>query len=530
MNKDKKEVDDYLNEVSYAYDPSYIPTEFALDFINFIKLVNDNRGEENKSPIIHLKMLDTLTHKGNTINLCARGMAKTTVFGEYFMLYIAVYGELPGFGDVNYMLYVTDSIENGVKSMRDNLETRIKNSSFLQEYLTEYKITESYWVFTNKNGHTLAVNGYGAGTGIRGTKKQNSRPQIAILDDLLSDKDATSPTVIQDIENTVYKAVLHALHPKRRKIIWSGTPFNKKDPLYKAVESGAFNVNVFPVCEKFPCSKEEFRGAWEDRFSYEFVKEQYDTAVATGTVQAFNQELMLRIMSDEDRLITKSEIQWYCLPDLLERKSSFNFYITTDFAVSDKQSADYSVISVWAYSNNGDFYWVDGTVKRQTIDKTIEDLFNFNSVYKPVQVGIEITGQQSGFIDLIQKECMRRNNYINFAKEPGSTKFGIRPNTNKMVRFQSVLPWFKLHKFYFPKELENDPRMVEFMEELLLSSPSGFKSKHDDCIDTVSMLSNMSLWKPNVDIKPTRSPDNVYSLRFYMEDETVDSDISSYIV
>ena len=529
----KREVDDYLNSVSYAPDPTYVPTEFALDFINFIKLVNADRGgEENKTPIMHLHMLDTLMQKGNTINLCYRGSAKSTVFGEYEILYIAVYGKLPEFGDVSYILYVTDSIENGVKSMRDNLENRIKNSTFLQEYIPQYKITESYWEFTNKDGHVLAVNGYGAGTGIRGTKKKGVRPRIAILDDLLSDKDATSPTVIQDIENTVYKAVFHALHPTRRKVIWCGTPFNKKDPLYKAVESGAWNVNVFPVCEKFPCDKKEFRGAWEDRFPYEYVKDLYDTAVATGTVAAFNQELMLRIMSDEDRLITRSEIPWYCLRDLIERKPSFNFYITTDFAVSDKESADYSVISVWAYSNNGDFYWVDGTVKRQTIDKSIEDLFNFNTVYKPVQVGIEITGQQSGFIDLIQKECLRRNNFINFARENGAAKPGIRPNTNKLVRFQSVVPWFKLHKFYFPQELESDPRMVEFLEELLLTSPSGFKSKHDDCLDTISMLSKLNLWKPNteIEISPKEREDNVFKLRYFQEDENSSPGISAYLV
>lgn len=529
----KKEVDDYLNEVSYAYDPTYMPSEFALDFINFIKLVNP-KGEENKTPIMHLHMLDTLVSPGNSINLCYRGSAKSTLMAEYLFLYIGVYGRLPGFGDVTYMLYVTDSIENGVKSMRDNLETRINNSPFLQEYLdmSKTKITESYWLLCNKKGHVLSINGYGAGTGIRGTKKQNKRPQIAILDDLLSDKDATSPTILQDIENTVYKAVFHALHPQHRKIIWCGTPFNKKDPLYKAVESGAWNVNVFPVCEKFPCSREEFKGAWEDRFSYDYIKDQYDLALATGTIQAFNQELMLRIMSDEDRLITRNEIQWYCLKDLVERKSNFNFYITTDFAVSDKQSADYSVISVWAYSNNGDFFWVDGVVKRQTIDKSIDDLFNFNSVYKPIQVGIEVTGQQGGFIDIIQRECMRRNSFINFARQKDSTKLGIRPTTNKLVRFQSVLPWFKLHKFYFPKELEDDPRMVEFVEELLLASPSGFKSKHDDCIDTISMLSQMSLWKPNTEIDTVKPEEgNVYSLRYYHEDEdTYRSDISSYFV
>ena len=45
-----KEVDEYLNEVSYKPDPNYIPSEFALDFVNFIKLVNADRGgEENKN-------------------------------------------------------------------------------------------------------------------------------------------------------------------------------------------------------------------------------------------------------------------------------------------------------------------------------------------------------------------------------------------------------------------------------------------------------------------------------------------------
>ena len=428
------------------------------------------------------------------------------------------------------MLYVSDSMDNGVKSMKDSLESRYNNSEFLQEYIPQAKFTENYWKFTNKEGHTFVVNGYGANTGIRGTKKQGVRPQIAVLDDLLSDKDAKSKAVLEDIENTVYKAVTHALHPTHHKIIWCGTPFNKRDPLYKAVESGAWVVNVYPVCEKFPCTKEEFKGSWEDRFTYEYVKSKYDTAMATGTIQAFNQELMLRIMSDEDRLINLNEIQWFSLKDLMKNKNSFNYYITTDFAVSDKESADYSCISVWAYSNNGDLYWVDGTVKRQTIDKSIEDLFIFNTLYNPVQVGIEVTGQQGGFIDIIQRECLRRNQFINLAREKGATKAGIRPNTNKFIRFNSVVPWFKLHKFYFPEELREDPRMMEAVEEITLVSPSGFLSRHDDFLDTISMLSKLNLWKPSVETKVHLESNNVYSINRFDEDSNDESGYSSYIV
>jgi hypothetical protein len=200
--------------------------------------------------------------------------------------------------------------------------------------------------------------------------------------------------VIAAVEDTVYKAVNYALHPTKNMIIWSGTPFNAKDPLYKAVESGAWKVNVFPVCEQFPCSREDFRGSWPDRFTYEYVKTQYDDAVKNGNLATFNQELMLRIMSEEDRMVQDGDIAWYKIDAVLRNKSRFNFYITTDFATSERQKADYSVISVWAYNNVGDWLWVDGICKRQLMDKNIDDLFRLVQQYKPQSVGIEINGQQ----------------------------------------------------------------------------------------------------------------------------------------
>ena len=95
-------VEDYLNNTDYADDPGYVPSDFALEFVTFIKLVNGNQGEEHKTPVVHYKMLDTITDGGRrVINLCHRGAAKTTVMGEYLFLYLATYGELPGFGVVD---------------------------------------------------------------------------------------------------------------------------------------------------------------------------------------------------------------------------------------------------------------------------------------------------------------------------------------------------------------------------------------------------------------------------------------------
>ncbi len=297
----KKTIDDWLNEIDYNDDPNYVPSAFALEFVSFIKLVNGSKGEEHATPVVHYKMMDKIVGKReNTANMCSRGLAKTTIFAEYLFLYIAVYGSIPGFGDVDYALYVSDSIDNGVKKMRLRIERRCENSPFLKRYLSIAKFTDIRWYFKNKEGKEFVVTGHGAKTGVRGTVEFNTRPQLAILDDLLGDEDAKSATIIENVENTVYSAIDNALHPKKRKIIWSGTPFNAKDPLYKAIESGVWYVNVYPVCEKFPCTREEFRGAWPDRFDYDYVFNQHFKATGAGKLDSFNQELMLRIMSPAD--------------------------------------------------------------------------------------------------------------------------------------------------------------------------------------------------------------------------------------
>lgn len=521
-------VTDLLHRISYKPDPNYIPSDFALEFVNFIKLVNGAKGEENKTPVLHYRMLDQIAGKTQSIvNMLFRGSGKTAVFSEYLFLYLGVYGTLPGFGPVPLALYVSDSIENGVKNLRRNLEHRWTDSEFLQKYIPEIRFTDIRWEFINVEGKSFVAKGYGATTGVRGSKEKGQRPVLAVLDDLISDDDARSATVIARIEDTVYKAIDYALHPTRHKTIWSGTPFNSRDPLYKAVESGAWKVNVFPVCEKFPCSRKEFRGAWEDRFSYDAVLEKYTKALNAGKIETFNQELMLKIMSEEDRLIQDCDISWYKRSSVLNNKGLFNFYITTDFATSSKTSADFSVISVWAYNNNGDWLWVDGIVEKQTMDKNINALFRLAQMYNPQEVGVEVSGQQKGFIAWIREQMLVRNQYFTLASENHNGDPGIRPVTDKMQRFQIMVPLFKTNKIFFPEERRNSPEMIEAMDELTLVSKSGFKSKHDDFLDTVSQLGSLRPWKPTQTGDLSQKDD---SGLWDIEHEEETNNLASYIV
>ena len=525
----KQRLDDWLNQVSYEELDSihYMPSVFALTFMNFIKLVNGAQGESHKTPPVHLKMLDKLASPNKYIaNLCFRGAAKTSLFMEYLVLFVAMYGYLPGLGKIEGIIYVSDSMDNGVKSARRSIEFRYNNSEFLQQWIPDATITDNYLEFTNAEGHRLGVKMFGAKTGLRGTKIFGKRPVLCILDDLVSDDDAKSKAAMLAIKDTVYKGVNHALDPTRRKVVFNGTPFNTDDILIEAVESGAWDVNVWPVCEKFPCSREEFRGAWEDRFSFDYIQEQYDMALATGKLSAFYQELMLRITSEEERLVQDDEIGWYSRSQLLQNKSSFNFYTTTDFATSAKQTADDSVISHWAYNANGDWFWVDGNCEKQTMDKTIDQLFAGVSTYKPQQVGIEITGQQGAFITWLQQEMMSRNIWFNFASSEKSGAPGIRPTADKLARFNMVVPWFKARKIYFPLEMKNSIIVGKFLEQIRLTTKSGIKGK-DDCLDTISQLAYLKPWKPSESAPVTAHEVEIWEEETGRGDESA---LSSYIV
>lgn len=532
----KQSLDTWLDEIDYSFLNSsrYVPSQFSLIFMNWIKLVNGAEGESHTTPPVHLKMLDKLVQpnpvtkavNSYVANLCFRGAAKTTLFMEYFVLFCAQFGVLPNFGKVDGMIYVSDSMDNGVKSARKNIEFRYVNSPFLQEWIPQATFTDNYLEFVNKNGHRLGCKMFGAKTGLRGTKIFGKRPTVAILDDLVSDDDSKSKAAMQAIKDTVYKGVNHALDPTRRKVIFNGTPFNTEDILIEAVESGAWDVNVWPVCERFPCTREEFVGAWEDRFSYDYISEQYDMAVKTGKLAAFYQELMLRITSEEERLVQDAEIKKYSRAQLLQNRQNFNFYITTDFATSAKQTADYTVISVWAYSNNGDWFWVDGMAEKQTMEKTFNKLFYYVASYGPQQVGVEVTGQQGAFISLLQKEMLDRNCFFNFASDQAGGAPGVRPQVDKLSRFNLVVPLFKMGKVHYPEEAWDTKVVQMHLQQIRMATMSGLKGK-DDCLDTVSMLGNLTPWKPGIAQQPVPVEDIMWQDQ-YREPE-IDR-ISSYIV
>lgn len=519
MNQEQIEISKELTKVDYSYNSSYRPSIDSIKFVQFIQEVN-NGAEENKTPIFHLKILDLLFDpkpKRKAI-MCFRGAAKTSLM-EYGVLYGSCFNELFGLKDIHVMMYVGNSIDRGVKDLRRQIEARYHNSPYLQDMIPNQKfkweatdsssrfrmplsdndlddihnagrnITDTRLEFVNKKKEPFVIRCFGIQSGIRGFKEYGQRPSLCVFDDIIKDLDSTSQSMMEKTEDIVYKAVNFALHPTKKMQIWVGTPFNAKDPLYKAIESGSWAFRLFPICEKFPCTEDEFKGAWEDRFPYETILDEYNTLLSQGKQQSFYQELMLQITPDDDLLVPKGnliEIEDKVLRE--QPKSNFNFYITTDFAFTDKEHSDYSVISVFGANSNKDLILIDGFLGKQDMKKNIDTLFSLVQKYRPLEVGIEVTGQQIGFITFIQNEMYSRQIYFRIKE--------VRPSKDKFSRFNLFSPMFLSKKIHISSRMLKSKYGIELEDELYKTTTNGFKSKHDDILDTFSMLQDLEIIYP----------------------------------
>ena len=243
---------------------------------------------------------------------------------------------------------------------------------------------------------------------------------------------------------------------------------------------------------------------------------------------------MLRISSEEDRLVKDDQIQWYSRSQLEKNLGGYNIYITTDLTASNNLKGDYSTIFAWAVNNQGDWFMLDCVVRKMTIDEQYKPIFEMNRRWgakygRNVTVGIEIDGQQQLNLHSLKKQMIEYNSFFTFARQIGSVagKEGIsrRQATGaKHEQFMRVHPLFQQHKLYLPEELKNTPDMTELLNELKYVTYEGIGSKHDDALDGISMIASMDVILPSADMGFTTTEEWVPN-RYYDFDDDDGNDL-----
>ena len=550
-------VDKLLDHADVVLD-WYIPSTDAMDFINFIRLVLGEEPE-NSNPKSHYFLIDCIFRsesvlpyfkvrnidfemlEDRVVVLCTREFSKSTLIGTMLVLYMAAKGELPGFGRVNYVLYVSDSMRNNVKTTMETIGAVYRESQYLRGIFESATTNQDdisftrkpktkkeialYDEFVNKQGlkptevpgrmkRTFSMKGLGAATGGRGSRDALFRPEIAIFDDMIgNEQDANSDVILENIESTIESDVLKALSGNGNLSLLIGTPYNKKDPVYRRIEDGSWAPVVFPKAEKMDedVTEKDFRGVWPDRHTFKQCRKDFlkaKRALDNGNpvpMRSLMQEYYLRISSDEDRMIQENFIEWFNREDIIVNSWNYNWYITTDYTSTGNNGSDLSCNMLWAVDSNQNHFLMDLMLRKAEVDVQYNETFAMamqtSAVTRWVEVGVEIDGQQNLHIIGLKERMPKKNFFFTFARQKGSKpgSEGIRSRLeggNKHWRFRMTLPLFQNHKIWFAKELKGTPDMNELLEEIRYTTYSGFGTEHDDGCDGISQLIMIDIQYP----------------------------------
>jgi len=441
----------------------------------------------------------------------------STVLTAYLPIYCAITGKIPNFGKIMFMVGFGDSQQGGAKVQSNTIRDFCSDSAFCKGYFEKMRFTDEECEFIRKGNGRVKDRAFmykvkgAAGGSVRGIRYRTERPAVFLFDDIIkNESDAASPVIMKKLRSMIYADAENALGSKGM-IIAVNTPFNKADPIYSALESGIWTPICLPICEKIDLDlkKKDFIGAWPAMHTYEKTMERYEDAYYGGTLREFNQELMLRISSEEDKMIKDDMIQWYDRSRMIKNLSNFTLIITTDFTANNSGKGDFSGSAVWAIGADDDKFLLDLELKKRTIQEQYEGLIRLVAKWgkggRLIEVGIETDGQQQLNLFALKQMMVDKNVWFRFARQKGAKeREGIRSKAaggSKLERFKYMMPSFETGKIHFPEELRNSPDMKEMLEELKYVSHTTIGSKNDDGLDLISQLGMIEYILPSMSME-----------------------------
>lgn len=145
-------------------------------------------------------------------------------------------------------------------------------------------------------------------------------------------------------------------------------------------------------------------------------------------------------------------------------------YITTvDLAISQKESADDSVVMTVAFDAHDNLYVVDYKNWKANPSEVIDEIYNHYNKYHGY-IGVESVGYQQSLFHYLRLAGQKRGQYLPVEE--------IRTRADKESKIRGLIP------FYANGKVFHDKNNCQDLEDQLKRFPSG---KHDDVIDALAM-------------------------------------------
>lgn len=331
--------------------------------------------------------------------------------------------------------------------------------------------------FVTENG--ARVEAHSTQESVRGRLHLNQRPDCLILDDFETNKTKDSDAYTKQVHDHITEAMA-GMSPNGC-ILYLGNYITEHGNIQWLLDRGIYDErirvrNVPVIVEGQP--------AWWAKYALTDTEAEETGKVSLEDKRrqlgsfVFSYEMMNQPIDDEVAEFKRDWIQKATLEDI--KHLNYSTFITVDTAVSEKDHADFTGVTINRVTTEGKWYLTTYKLKYNPTN-LIEHLFYLWDMYKPKFIGIEKTVYLLAIRGFLNEE-MRKRNVFMIIKELDHKQ------TKKETRIRALIPRYESRSIFHVGDCSS-------LEDEMRVFPRG---AHDDCLDSLA-------YQIDVAIKPQNS-------------------------
>lgn len=442
------------------------------------------------SPDFHTEMWDLCCSENRFVAIAApRGHAKSTAVTLGYGLATLLFRER------KFMLLVSDT-EAQASLFLGNIKNALQSNDALIELfglkknlagqVAFVKDSETDIVVEFDDGHRFRIIAKGAEQKLRGLLWNNSRPDIIIGDDMENDELVMNKERRAKFEKW-FKNALLPCRSDRGIVRIVGTVLHMDSMLEKLMPKPYDKKTVTQPLKQWNTRREMWKSVkyrahtddykillWPQKKSADEFKMLREEAFKSGTQDGYSQEYLNIPIDESSTYFRKADFLPLREDDF---KSPVRYYVTADLAISDKETADYSVFVVGAVDENKRIQVRNVIRERMDGREIVDTLLMLQKVYQPEAVGIEEMQVSKAIGPFLREEMLRNNNYLSLYP----LKHGGK---DKITRSRSIQARMRAQGCKFDKSSDWYP----IFEDECMRFP---RDKHDDQVDAFAYLGLM---------------------------------------
>ena len=421
-------------------------------------------------PLFHEEMWELCCSDEPKVAIAApRGHAKSTAITHAFILAKML------FKDSSFCLLVSDTEGQAAEFLGDIKAELTGNDRLRQmfEISNIIKDTETNIIVQFKNGKMFRIVAKGSEQKVRGLKWRGKRPDLIVCDDLENDEIGMNP----DRREKFRRLFMNALLPCGSDtclVRVVGTILHLDSMLQRLLEDATWR-HLF-----YEAHNPDFSEIlWPEQWPESRLRAVRAGYLAQNDPEGYSQEYLNRPVDIQNAFFNKDYFLDFERTNGKWIKPNLEYYAAADFAISEKERADYTAIVVCGVDPNGMVYVVDARRGRWDADAIISELIATQKMWRPNVFTFETAQIDKALRPALDRAMLRQipHNQLNIIK--------MTPTQSKTMRARSIQAMHKSGSIRYDREASWFP---DFEGELLTVADSGPRGKHDDYLDAFAYV------------------------------------------